>query len=102
MYAIVETSGRQFRVEPGATITVDRRPEEAGAEVVLDKVLLVSADDLVVGSPTVSGASVKARVVGHGQGDKVITFKYHHRRRRRRRVGFRAAQTTLEILSIDR
>lgn len=101
MYAIVETSGRQFRVEPGKKITVDRMAAEVGSTITLDKVLLVEGDQLTVGTPTVAGASVSARVLAHGQGDKVMTFKYRRRRRSRRTVGFRAKQTTLEILGIN-
>jgi len=98
VFAIVKTCGKQYRVSTGDTITVDRLSAEEGAEIVLDQVLMV---DDKVGTPTVDGASVKAKVLGHELGDKVLTFKYRARQRRRRRVGFRARQTTLEILSID-
>lgn len=101
MYAIVETSGRQFRVEPGNKITVDRMSAEVGSTITLDRVLLVGGESATVGAPTVAGASVSARVLAHGQGDKVMTFKYVRRRRMRRTVGFRAKQTTLEILGIN-
>lgn len=101
MYAIVETSGRQFRVEPGKKIIVDRMAAEVGSTITLDRVLLVDGDALTVGAPTVPGATVSARVLAHGQGDKVMTFKYRRRRRSRRTVGFRAKQTTLEILGIN-
>lgn len=101
MFAIVETSGKQYRVAAGETITVDKMPHEVGEEITLDRVLLVSGDDTRVGAPTVDGAKVTARVTGHPRGDKVITFKYRPRKRYRRRVGFRHSHTTLEILSID-
>lgn len=101
MYAIVDTCGKQYRVEPGAKITVDRLQADEGAEVVFDRVLLIAGDELTVGTPHVEGARVTARVVSHDRGDKVITFKYRARKRYRRRVGFRSSLTTLEILGIE-
>ena len=101
MFAVVQTCGKQYRVEQGAKITVDRLAAEEGSTVTLDRVLMVGGDQVRVGTPTVAGATVTAKVVNHSQGDKVITFKFVHRRRQRRRVGFRAALTTLEIVRID-
>ena len=101
MFAIVETSGTQYRVEPGASIVVDRMGADVGDTVTLERVLLVSGDDTQVGTPTVSGAKVTAKVVDHHKGDNVIAFKYRPRQRYRRRVGFRHSHTTLEIVSID-
>ena len=100
MFAIVETSGKQYRVEMGGTITVDRMDAEEGAEIVLDRVLLVANDGVTVGSPTVAGATVTAKVTGHPRGDKVVAFKFRRRSRYRRRVGFRHSYTTLEITDI--
>lgn len=100
MFAIVETSGKQYRVEKGATITVDRMEAEEGAEITFDRVLLLSGDGVKVGAPTVEGASVTARVTGHPRGDKVVAFKFRRRHRYRRRVGFRHSHTTLEITDI--
>lgn len=100
MFAIVETSGKQYRVEPGARITVDRMDAAEGSEVTLDKVLMIADNGVRVGSPTVAGASVTAKVVDHSRGDKVRTFKYRPTRRQRRRVGFRHSHTTLEITGI--
>lgn len=101
MYAIVETSGRQFRVAEGDTIQVDRLQADVGAEIVLDRVLLVHGDQVQIGTPLVAGAKVKARVKDHTRGEKVITFKYRPTRRQRRRVGFRHSHTQLEILGIE-
>lgn len=100
MYAIVATSGKQYRVEQGAKITVDRIAADVGSEITLDKVLLVGGDSPKIGNPTVKGASVTAKVVAHELGDKCITFKMVHRRRTRVRRGFRARLTTLEITGI--
>ncbi len=101
MFAIVETSGKQYRVEPGASIVVDRMGADIGDTITLERVLLVSGDDTKVGTPTVGGAKVTAKVVDHHKGEKVIAFKYRPRQRYRRRVGFRHSHTTLEIVSID-
>jgi large subunit ribosomal protein L21 len=101
MFAVVETSGKQYRVEPGAVINVDKMPVEEGATITLDRVLLIGGVDLKIGAPTVAGATVTAKVVGHPKGDKVMTFKYTPTHRTRRRVGFRHSHTTLEIVSID-
>lgn len=101
MFAIVETSGRQFRVQEGDTITVDRMSAEVGDTITLDRVLLVSGDEVKVGCPVVEGAKVVATVVDHTRGDKVTTFKYRRRQRTRRRVGFRAHLTQLQIASIE-
>jgi len=101
MFAVVETSGKQYRVEPGTRITVDRMTADEGSTVTLDRVLLLGGTDLKIGSPTVAGATVTAKVVEHELGEKVMTFKMRRRLRMRRRVGFRARLTTLEIVEIQ-
>jgi large subunit ribosomal protein L21 len=101
MFAIVETCGKQYRVEAGETLLVDRMDAEVGATIKLDKVLLVGGPKLKIGKPAVKGASVTCKVIDHPKGDKVITFKYRPTRRMRRRVGFRHSHTSLEIVSID-
>ena len=102
MYAIVATSGRQYRIEEGQNLVVDRRSEEVGTEITLDRVLLVDDDgDVKIGQPTIEGAQVKAKIADHHKGDKVLTFKYKRRKRSRVRKGFRASLTTLEILGIQ-
>ena len=85
MYAIVATSGKQFRVSEGDRILVDRVPAEVGQTVRLDSVLLVGGEDKpMVGTPFVSGAAVEATVVAHRSGDKIIVFKFEARKRKRR------------------
>lgn len=101
MFAIVETCGKQYRVEPGAHIIVDRLEGDEGAAITLDKVLLVGDDGVKIGTPLVDGAKVEAKIVDHHLGDKVVTFKYGRRHRRRRKVGFRHSHTTLEIVGIQ-
>jgi large subunit ribosomal protein L21 len=101
MYAIIESGSKQYRVAVGETITVDRLNVAEGTELSLDRVLLVSGDDVKVGAPTVDGATVTAKVVTHSRGDKVTTFKYKPRQRTRVRRGFRSSLTTLEITAIN-
>ena len=101
MYAIVETSGHQYKVEAGTQLTIDRLGAEVGDTITLDRVLLVGGDGVKVGSPLVDGVTVTAKVVEHGKGEKVHTMKFRRRQRTRRRVGHRQAQTTIEIVSID-
>lgn len=100
MFAIVQTGGKQYRVEPGATIVVDFMGGDEGSDVTLDQVLMVGDDGVKIGAPTVEGATVEAKIVDHHKGDKVVTFKYRRRHRTRRRVGFRHSHTTLEITGI--
>ncbi len=99
-YAIVETGGKQYRVEKGATIQVDRLDAEEGKKYTLDKVLMIGGKDTKVGAPYLDGAKVEAKVVSHDRGEKKITYKYKRRQRSRRRVGYRASHTTLEITGI--
>ena len=101
MYAIVAACGKQYRVEKGATLTVDRLDGEIGAEITLGDVLFVGGDTVKVGAPTVEGAAVKAKIIAHEKGEKVITFKYKRRKRTRVRKGFRHSHTTLEITDIQ-
>jgi len=100
MYAVVATSGKQFKVSAGDTIIVDRMAADVGSSVDLDQVLLVGGDSVQVGAPTVAGARVTAEVVGHHLGDKKSTFKFTRTRRSRVLNGFRASLTTLRITAI--
>jgi len=102
MYAIVETGGKQYRVQPGQTIEVEKLPAMVGDNVTLERVLLVADGDRVtVGQPTVEGAAVQATVVGEGKARKVIIFKYLPRHRYRRKKGHRQLFTRLKIDSIE-
>ncbi len=100
MYAIVETGGKQYRVTEGETLRVDRLDAEAGAELTLDKVLMLGGERVAVGTPYVQGASVRAQVVRHGRGRKVIVFKMKRRKNYRRKRGHRQAFTELRILEV--
>lgn len=102
MYAIVENGGKQYKAVPGSTIEVDRMQIEEGTKVDLSKVLLISGEDEVkVGAPTIEGASVKATVIEHFKGRKIIVFKYIPRERYRRKRGHRQQYTRLQIDEIS-
>ena len=101
MYAIVATSGKQFRVSEGDRIVVDRVSANVGQTVRLDSVLMVGGDDKpLVGTPFVQGAAVEATVVSHRAGDKVIVFKFEARKRKRRKTGHRQLLSELRIGAI--
>ena len=102
MYAVVRSGTRSYRVEEGATITVDRRAGDAGDAVILDQVLLF-ADGVRVraGTPFVTDAIVSAQIVGHGRGPKIRVFKYKNKTRSRKTRGHRQDQTTLRITKIE-
>ena len=98
MYAVVRSGGKQYRAEVGATIDVDRLPQEVGESIALDDVLLVANDEEVqIGAPTVEGASVTATVVEQFRGKKIIVYKYRQRTNYRRKQGHRQYYTRLRI-----
>jgi large subunit ribosomal protein L21 len=101
MYAIVETGGKQYRVQRGQIIDVERLPAEVGEEVELGQVLLVADDgEVKVGQPTVEGAKVHATVLRHDKARKIIVFKYKPKKRYRRKAGHRQHFTRLRIEEI--
>lgn len=98
MYAVVDSGGKQYRVEPGSTLVVDRLRAEAGATVTFDRVLLIADDDgITVGTPTVDGASVLGTVVQHERGPKIIVFRFRPKAHYRRRTGHRSELTRIRI-----
>lgn len=102
MYAIVETGGKQYRVRPGDTIAVERLPGEPGETLDLERVLLVGGDgsETRLGTPAINGAVVRAEVVEHARGEKIIVFRYKSKVRYRRKTGHRQALTRLRITDI--
>ena len=100
-YAIIQTGGKQYRVQPGDTVDVEKLSAEVGSTLELDSVLLVSRDgEMSVGAPTVPEARVIAEVQAHGRGKKLIVFKYKPKVRYRRKQGHRQAFTRLAIREI--
>lgn len=101
IYAIIQTGGKQYKVSPGDHIQVEKIEAEPGSTVDLEQVLLVSqGDKITVGQPTLPDTRVKAEVVSHGVGDKVVVFKYHSKTRYRRKTGHRQPYTELAIQEI--
>ena len=98
MTAIFETGGKQYCVEEGSVIFVEKLDAEADQEVVFDKVLMANG---VVGRPYVSGASVKAKVLKHGKSKKIKVFKYNQKKNYRRTQGHRQPYTKLVIKKIN-
>jgi len=102
MFAIVATSGKQFKVSEGDRILVDRVPANVGQTVRLDSVLMLGGDNRpMIGTPFVAGAAVEATVVAHRAGDKIIVFKFEARKRHRRKTGHRQQLSELRIGAIQ-
>jgi large subunit ribosomal protein L21 len=101
MYAIVETGGKQYRVQEGQKLRVEKLPVEKGAEVALDKVLLLTTEGgIQVGTPTVAGATVMAEVVDQDRGPRIIVFKKRSKKTYKKWAGHRQDYTELLIKSI--
>jgi len=100
-YAVIETGGKQYRVQAGDQLEVEKLDAEVGAEVELDQVLAVSdGKELTIGAPTLSGSKVISTVLDQIRGKKVINFKKKRRKGYKRKVGHRQSLTVLKIESI--
>jgi large subunit ribosomal protein L21 len=98
MYAVIKSGGKQYRVESGAKLRVERLAADVGAAVSFDEVLLVGDGDAVkLGAPLVSGAQVKATVLAQGRGDKVRIFKLRRRKHYQKSQGHRQSFTEVRI-----
>ncbi|MDR1350343.1 MAG: 50S ribosomal protein L21 [Zoogloeaceae bacterium] len=101
MYAVVKTGGKQYRVCVGQKLKVEQIPAEDGAEITLDQVLMLGeGEEVKVGAPLVSGASVKCTVVSHGRHDKIKIFKMRRRKHYQKHQGHRQNYTELRIDAI--
>jgi large subunit ribosomal protein L21 len=102
MYAVVTTGGKQYRVEPGSELVVERLTADPGATITFDRVLLVGDGEAVtVGTPTVDGATVSATVLGEALGPKLIIFKFKQKVKYRRHTGHRQHLTRVRIDEIS-
>ena len=102
MYAIFEAKGKQFRAEPDMTLVVPSLDAEPGERVTFDQVLLAERDEkVIIGQPSLEGASVSTEVVRHGRGEKIIVFKMKRRKGYRRKQGHRQGFTEIRIVDID-
>ena len=102
MYAVVESGGKQFRVEEGETLRVEKLAGDVGQEVTFDTVLLYSDGEKVqVGQPVLSDVAVRGHIVAQGKAPKVLVFKYKRRKRFRRKQGHRQPYTAIKIDKIE-
>ena len=100
MYAIIQTGGKQYKVEAGDEILVEKLDAEVNAEVEFDVLLVADDAGVKIGTPVLDGVKAKAKVVEHGKGEKVIVFKYKPKKNIRTKRGHRQPYTKVEILSI--
>jgi len=97
VYAVIETGGKQLTVREGDLVKVEKLGGTAGDLVTLDRVLLVGGETTTIGTPTVTGASVQARVVRQGRARKILVMKYKAKAHQRRKTGHRQAFTEIRI-----
>ncbi len=100
MYAVIRTGGKQYRVEKGDQLRVERLAGNVGDSVSFDQVLLVGGEALKLGRPLVGGANVEAKIVAQDLGPKLVVFKFRRRKNYRRRQGHRQPFTALEITNV--
>ena len=101
MYEIMATGGKQYKVSEGDIITIEKLGVDAGEKVTFDQVLAVSGDDMKVGNPTVSGATVEASVIKEGRAKKVIVYKYKRKTGYHKKNGHRQSFTQVKIEKIN-
>ncbi|MBQ7597640.1 MAG: 50S ribosomal protein L21 [Clostridia bacterium] len=102
MYAIIETGGKQYKVQAGDVIYIEKLDVEADAEVTFDKVIAVGADDgIKVGAPYVDGATVSAKAIKNGKAKKITVFTYKPKKNAKRKMGHRQPYTKVEISAIN-
>ena len=100
MYAIIVTGGKQYKVEVGSEIMVEKLDNEVGDKVSFDILMIADGSDIEIGKPVLSGVSAKGEVLEHGNGKKVIVFKYKPKKDYRKKQGHRQPYTKVKILSI--
>ncbi|MCD1258216.1 50S ribosomal protein L21 [Paenibacillus athensensis] len=102
MYAIIETGGKQYKVQEGDVLYIEKLNAAEGEVVSFDRVLAVSKESgLVVGSPLVSGAAVSAKVEKHGKGEKIIVYKYKAKKNYHKKQGHRQPYTKVVVEKIQ-
>lgn len=101
MYVIVEAGGKQYRVQEGDVLALDRLKGEEGQMIELGRVLLVGGETTTVGTPIVEGAVVNAKILEHKRDKKKITFRYKNKSRYRVKKGHRQPITRIQIESIS-
>ena len=99
-FAVIRTGGKQYRVEPGTLIRVEKIDGDVGTAVEFSEVLLAGGDAVRIGTPLVEGVTVRGEIVGHARDKKVLIFKKKRRKNYRRRRGHRQSLTTVKVTEI--
>lgn len=99
-YAIVESGGKQYRVEEGTTLLVDRLPDDEGAKVALRPVMLRTDDGIVLAAADLEKVKVEAKIAAHERGEKINVFTYKAKKGHRKRQGHRSELTRLEVTEV--
>ena len=103
MYAVIATGGKQYRVEQGDVLRVEKLNAQAGDTIDFDQVLmLANGDDVSIGAPYVAGGKVSAEVRSHGRADKIEIVKFRRRKHYRKQMGHRQSYTELVIKEISK
>jgi large subunit ribosomal protein L21 len=101
MYAVIKSGGKQYKVQAGDRVRVEKLGAEEGKTIkISDVLMLVDDDNVTVGNPFVKGATVSAKIAGHGRGRKVNIVKFNRRKHHRKQMGHRQSYTELSILAI--
>ena len=100
-YAVIKTGGKQYRVQQGDKIDVEKLDAEVDAELTFDVLMVGEGESVKVGTPILAGASVKATVLSHGRGEKVHIFKMRRRKHYRKSQGHRQNYTEIQISGIS-
>lgn len=101
MYAIFETGGKQYKAEKGDIVFVEKLSVDPGKLVTFDALVVADGDNVMIGTPAVKGAKVRAKVEAHGKAKKVVVFKYKPKRDYRKKQGHRQPYTKIRITSIQ-
>ena len=103
MFAVIESGGKQHRVQEGDVLRLEKLDAEAGASVTFDRVMLVGeGEDVTIGTPLVEGGSVTAEVLGHGRHDKITVIKFKRRKDYDKKQGHRQHYTEIKVTGISR
>ena len=100
MYAIIKTGGKQYKVEQGDKIQVEKLDAKVGSKVIFDEVVATGGDKLTVGTPFIKGYTVEGKVLEHGKGEKLVIYKYKAKKDYRRKNGHRQPYTLVEITKL--
>ena len=98
MYAVIQTGGKQYRVQPGEEIEIEKLPWDVGVELELNNVLAVAKDqDQMLTGSELANAKVLATIVGHGRGDKIIVFKFKKKKQYKKTIGHRQSYSNVKV-----